>query len=65
MLRMLGMLVEGPTNIFCDNDAAVKSAANPKSSTKKKHAGTAQHQMREVITTMVIAVNHEMMQKMV
>jgi hypothetical protein len=36
-LRMMGIPIDGVTNIFCDNEAAINSVANPESTLKKKH----------------------------
>ena len=36
-LRMFGVPLEGPTNIFCDNESVFKNASIPDSTLKKKH----------------------------
>ena len=36
-LRMFGIPIEGPTNVFCDNEAVFKNTTIPESSLKKKH----------------------------
>ena len=36
-LRMFGVPLEGPTNVFCDNEAVFKNASQPDSTLKKKH----------------------------
>ena len=36
-LRMFGILVDGPANIFCDNKAVTKNMMIPESTLKKKH----------------------------
>jgi hypothetical protein len=36
-LRMMGVQVEGPTNVFCDKESVVKYSTKPESSLKKKH----------------------------
>jgi hypothetical protein len=36
-LRMLGVPIDGPTNIFCDNEAVYKNTSLPESTLKKKH----------------------------
>jgi hypothetical protein len=30
-LRMFGVLIEGPTNVFCDNEAVCKNTMRPES----------------------------------
>jgi hypothetical protein len=36
-LRMMGVQVDCPTNVFCDNESVVKNSTRPKSMLKKKH----------------------------
>jgi hypothetical protein len=36
-LRMFGVPIEGPTNVFCDNDAVCNNTKLPESTLKKKH----------------------------
>ena len=36
-LRMFGVSVEGPANVFCDNNGVVKNTTIPKSMLAKKH----------------------------
>ena len=36
-LRMFGVEVEGPADIFCDNEAVTKNCSIPESTLKKKH----------------------------
>ena len=48
-LRMFGVPVEGPTNIFCDNEAVVKNCSTPESTLKKKHHSIAYHRNREAV----------------
>jgi hypothetical protein len=46
-LRMLGVPIEGPTTIYCDNESVVKSSTRPESTLKKKHAAINYHRIRE------------------
>jgi hypothetical protein len=48
-LRMFGVPIEGPTNIFCDNEAVVKNCSTPESTLKKKHHSIAYHRNREAV----------------
>jgi hypothetical protein len=41
---MMGGPIEGPANVFCDNEAVVKNSAFPESTVKKKHNLIAYHQ---------------------
>jgi hypothetical protein len=42
-LRMFGVPIDGPTTIFCDNEAVYKNASLPESTLKKKHHSSAYH----------------------
>ena len=44
---MLGIPIDGPTLLFCDNDAVVKNLTRPESTLKKKHNAIAYHQVHE------------------
>jgi hypothetical protein len=55
-LRMFGILIEGATNVFCDNNSVVINATIPTSPLKKKHNAIAYHRVREAIAAGVIRV---------
>ena len=43
-LRMFGIPIEGPTNVFCDNEAVYKNTSLPESTLKnKKHHAISYH----------------------
>ena len=44
---MFGVPLDGPTVIFGDNEAVVKSTTSPESTLKKKHVSVAWHRVRE------------------
>jgi hypothetical protein len=46
-LRMMGVPLDGPANVFCDNEAVVKNTTQPESTLKKKHNDIAYHRFRE------------------
>jgi hypothetical protein len=46
-LCMMGIPIEGPANVFCDNEAVFKNSAFPESTVKKKHNSIAYHRTRE------------------
>ena len=48
-LRMFGVAIDGPANIFCDNDSVVKNSTRPESTLKKKHNAIAYHRVREAL----------------
>ena len=48
-LRMMGVEIDGSTNIFCDNEAVTKNCLIPESTLKKKHHSIAYHRNREAV----------------
>jgi hypothetical protein len=58
-LRMFGIPLEGPTNVFCDNEAVTKNATIPESTLKKKHNSIAYHRTREAVAAETIRVAKE------
>ena len=48
-LRMFGIPIDGPSNIFCDNEAVYKNASTPESTLKKKCHSIAYHKCREAV----------------
>jgi hypothetical protein len=58
-LRMMGVDIDGPCNVFCDNNAVVQNSTNPESMLKKKHAAINYHRTREAIAAGVIRVAKE------
>jgi hypothetical protein len=58
-LRMFGVPIEGPTNIFCDNEAVYKNTLLPESTLKKKHHSIAYHRCREAVAAETVRVAKE------
>ena len=58
-LRMFGIPISGPTNVFCDNEAVTKNAIHPESTLKKKHNAIAYHRTREAVAAGSIRVTKE------
>jgi hypothetical protein len=49
-LRMFGIPIDGPTNIYCDDEAVTKnSSIIPESTLKKKHNSIAYHCTQEAV----------------
>jgi len=46
-LRMFGIPLDGPTKVFCDNDAVVRNATHSESTLRRKHTSIAYHRCRE------------------
>jgi hypothetical protein len=58
-LRMFGVPIEGPTNIFCDNGVVCANATRPKSTLTKKHHNIAYHRSREAVAAGTVRVSKE------
>ena len=50
-LRMIGVPLEEPSRILCDNEAVYKSASFADSVLRKKHNSIAYHRVREAVAT--------------
>ena len=50
-LRMFGIPIDGPANVFCDNKSVVTNSTIPDSTLKKKHNSIAYHRVREAVAT--------------
>jgi hypothetical protein len=58
-LRMMGVDLDGPCNVFCDNNAVVLNSSNPESVLKKKHAAVNYHRVREAVAAGTIRIAKE------
>ena len=58
-LRMLGIPMEGPTNVFCDNEAVFKNTSIPDSTLKKKHMSICYHLVNEAVAAHTMWVTKE------
>lgn len=58
-LRMMGIPIDGPTNVFCDNAAVVRNSTAPESVLKKKHNAIAYHRAREAVAAGTIRIAKE------
>jgi hypothetical protein len=58
-LRMFGIPIDGPTNVYCDNEAVTKNVIYPESTLKKKHNSIAYHRAREAVAAGTIRVTKE------
>ena len=58
-LRWFGILLDGATKIYCNNEAVCNSARTPESTLKKKHNSIAFHWVREFIVSDVGGVAWE------
>ena len=58
-LRMFGIPIEGPMNVFCDNEAVFKNTTIPESTLKKKHNSICYHRCRKAVVARVMRVAKE------
>jgi hypothetical protein len=58
-LRMFGVPVDGPANVYCDNESVVLNSSRPESVLKKKHNAIAYHRVREAVAAGTIRITHE------
>ena len=58
-LRMMGVPVEEPARIYCDNESVVKNTTYPESALKKKHCSIAYHKIRESVASNKVIIFHE------
>jgi hypothetical protein len=58
-LCMMGVLVEYPAIVFCDNQSVFKNCSFPESTLKKKHNAIAYHRVREAQASRTIRVAWE------
>jgi hypothetical protein len=57
-LKMLGVPIEGPTNVLCDNKSVVTNSTEPASVLKKKHNAICYHRVREAVAAKIIRIAH-------
>ena len=55
-LRMFGVPIDGPANVYCDNEAVYKNTTIPESVLKKKHHSIAYHRCREAVASKTMRV---------
>ena len=58
-LRMFGIPIEGPADIYCDNEAVTKNCSIPESTLKKKHHSIAYHRNREAVAAGTVRIAKE------
>jgi hypothetical protein len=56
-LRMFGSPIDGPTNVYCDNEAVTRNAIFSECTLKKKHNSIANHRTREAVAAGTIRVS--------
>jgi hypothetical protein len=58
-LRMFGIPINGPANVYCDNQGVVHNATIPESTLAKKHNAICYHRVREAAAAEIIRVAKE------
>ncbi len=58
-LRMFGIPIDGPANVYCDNNSVVTNSSKPQSVLKKKHNSIAYHRVREAVAANTIRIAKE------
>ena len=58
-LRMFGVPLDGPSQVFCDNEAVYKNTSDPTSTLKKRHQSVAYHLCREYVAAETILIYKE------
>jgi hypothetical protein len=58
-LRMFGVPLKGPTNVFCDNQGVVHNSTMPESTLAKKHNAICHHKVRKAAAAGIIRVAKE------
>lgn len=55
-LRMFGIPIDGPANVFCDNKSVVMNSTVPTSNLKKKHNSIVFHRVREAVAAGILRI---------
>ena len=58
-LQMMGVPINGSTNVYCDNESVVKNVTRLRSPYKKNHNRVAYHKVMEAIAAKAIRVTKE------
>ena len=58
-LQIFGVQIEGPTNVFCDNESVYKNVYTPESVLKKKHQSIYYHRCREAVASGTVRLAKE------
>jgi hypothetical protein len=53
---MMGVPLEGPTNVLVNNDSVVKNSTIPSSTLQKKHNSICYHFVREAVASHIICI---------
>ena len=57
---MFRVPIDGPANVFCDNNGVVKNTTIPESVLAKKHNAINYHAIREAVAAKILRVGRKM-----
>ena len=57
-LRMMGVPIQGPSQVLCDNKSVVLNTSPPLSMLKNKHNTIASHRVWEAVAAQIVKVRH-------
>ena len=57
--KSIGLALDGPTDVYCDNQGVVKNTSIPESILSKKHNAVNYHIVREAVAADVMRVGKE------
>ena len=58
-LRMFSIPIEGPANVFCENNGVVKNTTIPESMLAKKHNAIIYHAVQEAVAVKILRFGKE------
>ena len=58
-LQLFVVPIDGPANVFCDNNGVVKNTTIPESMLAKKHYAINYHVVREAVAAKILRVGKE------
>ena len=58
-LKLFGVPIDGPADVYCDNQGVVKNTSLPESTLHKKHNAINYHSVREAAAASILRVGKE------
>ena len=55
---MMGVPLDGPANLFGDNDSVITNATVPSSTLKKKHNAICYHRVHEAVAAKTVRITY-------
>jgi fatty acid/phospholipid biosynthesis enzyme len=57
-LRMLGVPIDGPCSVMCDNESVVKNSSIPETMLRRKHNSIAYHRVQESAAAGIVCIGY-------